>query len=313
MRDKINDLDDKLKNYINIKNSYLFFIIAAILVVTLFTTSYAMVTASVERTGAETIVTGNLYSIVESVDFNEDNEIIIPANDTVSTEIRLSNINTRSAKLNLYYKATNDRIHAFYDGKVPPGLEGKVFPAYTDIGGYEVYNVELINPTKDDVKVSFFTDVGLDNADLILPNEVKVLSQKTCLYNGLITKSTEENYFVMTNTGLAASNTLIGINDIVIPCELNGEKVTAIADNAFYNLGLSSITIPDGVTTIGNNAFSGNLLSHMNIPDSVVNIGNNVFSNNSNLLNINVYNKKNINSFNYLGVSWNGNSNLIFK
>ncbi len=313
MRERINNLDNRLKKYINIKTGYLLLVIVAGLIVTVFTTSYAMVTASVERSGAVSIVTGNLYSIVESVDFNKNKQIVVDANSSFDTEIRLSNINTRSAKLNLYYTSTSEDIYVFYDGNVPPGIEGRVFPAYTDIGGYEVYDVEIVNPTNESVVVSFATDVGLDNDELILPEGVNILTQKTCLYNGLVAKSTDESYFVMTNTGISATRELVGVDDVVIPCMFNGEEVTSISDNAFYNLALSSISIPDSVTTIGVNAFSGNYLSNMSIPSNVKSIGNNAFANNDKLLNINVNNKKSVEDFDYLGEGWNGSSNIIFK
>ena len=105
--------------------------------------------------------------------------------------------------------------------------------------------------------------------------------------------------------------------DVVIPSEINGKKVVAIADNAFttngitpttinntkkvmpsylYNdnkasvhklmmpsptgLGITSVVIPNTVTTIGVNAFLGNKLTTIVIPSSVTSIGIGAFRNN---------------------------------
>ena len=59
-----------------------------------------------------------------------------------------------------------------------------------------------------------------------------------------------------------------------------GEKVTDIAENAFYGRAkISSVYIPEGVKSIGNGAFSGcSRLSSITIPASVSEIGANAFN-----------------------------------
>ena len=45
---------------------------------------------------------------------------------------------------------------------------------------------------------------------------------------------------------------------LVIPSEINGARVIAISDGAFFGRGLISVVIPDSVITIGNSAFRSN-------------------------------------------------------
>ena len=108
-----------------------------------------------------------------------------------------------------------------------------------------------------------------------------------------------------------------GGTDVVIPSEINGKKVVAIADYAFtsdgiipttisntkkvvpsylYNidnkkevtllnyqsigLGITSVVIPNTVTSIGVSAFENNQLTEVTIPSSVTSIGIGAFRNN---------------------------------
>lgn len=67
---------------------------------------------------------------------------------------------------------------------------------------------------------------------------------------------------------------------INIPSTINGEQVTAIADDAFTNCSkLTSVTIPSSITSIGQSAFNNAGLIGIIIPDTVTNIGNDAFAN----------------------------------
>ncbi len=68
--------------------------------------------------------------------------------------------------------------------------------------------------------------------------------------------------------------------DVVIPQAIGGLAITKIDKLAFYNMQLTSVTIPYGVTSIGDNAFRDNLLTSITIPSSVTSIGNIAFYHN---------------------------------
>lgn len=68
--------------------------------------------------------------------------------------------------------------------------------------------------------------------------------------------------------------------DVVIPNEINGFSVSVIESNAFSNMGINSVQIPDTVRYIKSHAFSDNFLHSITIPASVLSIDNNAFSNN---------------------------------
>lgn len=63
----------------------------------------------------------------------------------------------------------------------------------------------------------------------------------------------------------------------VIKPEINGKKVTAIADYAFAGANITSIEIPDTVTSIGDFAFKSTRLKSVELPGSLVNIGESAF------------------------------------
>lgn len=65
---------------------------------------------------------------------------------------------------------------------------------------------------------------------------------------------------------------------IDIPAEINGRRVFAIGSNAFHNIGLYEINIPDGIAMIGIQAFTANLLQEVVIPIGVEQIGRGAFS-----------------------------------
>lgn len=60
--------------------------------------------------------------------------------------------------------------------------------------------------------------------------------------------------------------------ELVIPATINGKPVTAIGENAFRKVGLTGVTLPEGLKLIRRFAFSHNKLTSVSIPNSVTRI-----------------------------------------
>ena len=91
------------------------------------------------------------------------------------------------------------------------------------------------------------------------------------------------NYNVLTNP--KTTRTDEEVQNLVIPSELNGVKITKIG-NGFaekidsVGLKLKSVVIPTGIIKIGQRAFAYNNLTNVVIPNSVTSIDNSAFSGN---------------------------------
>lgn len=74
-----------------------------------------------------------------------------------------------------------------------------------------------------------------------------------------------------------------GDSFVYISTEIDGVKVTSIGEKAFYDLGLDSVYMENGVKTIGTSAFEGSNVIGVDIPASVSEIGDCAFMNCQNL------------------------------
>ncbi|HEY3762500.1 MAG TPA: leucine-rich repeat domain-containing protein [Verrucomicrobiae bacterium] len=69
-------------------------------------------------------------------------------------------------------------------------------------------------------------------------------------------------------------------NVVVVPASTNGYPVTSLGNNAFFELGVTSVTLPGSITNIGQSAFYECLdLTSVNIPNGVLAIGAQAFDN----------------------------------
>ena len=84
------------------------------------------------------------------------------------------------------------------------------------------------------------------------------------------------------DTNVAITSGLIENISDAIKVEI-GDSITKIADKAFSNCPITSVTIPDSVVKIGDHSFSNCPITSVTIPDSVVKIGDRAFWSCSNI------------------------------
>jgi len=96
---------------------------------------------------------------------------------------------------------------------------------------------------------------------------------------------TAERYFTIEIINDGAAAMVTGFNaaaasSISIPPYIQGLPVTAIQHYAFYNRGLTSVVIPEGVTDIGRFAFSRNHLTEVELQYGITIVGEWAFAHN---------------------------------
>ncbi len=69
-------------------------------------------------------------------------------------------------------------------------------------------------------------------------------------------------------------------SDLVIPASFDGVKVKVIGEEAFRNLSLYNVEVPEGVVTIEREAFAFNWLQSVKLPSTLETIGEGAFSTN---------------------------------
>ena len=184
------------------------------------------------------------------------------------------------------------------------------------ITGYLVGNANVVVKDKDKC-VTYLQTNGESE------EQANTLCSGNALDNGMTLKEGVQKGLIPSSdyatAGLEVNWYNGGGTDVVIPSEIDGKKVVAIADYAFttngviptninntkkvsvsylYNidnkkevtllnyrpqdigLGIASVVIPNTVTNIGNYAFYGNQLTEVTIPSSVTSIGDKAFENN---------------------------------
>lgn len=74
-----------------------------------------------------------------------------------------------------------------------------------------------------------------------------------------------------------------GGENAVVPAEIDGTKIKEIGVMAFFDIGISSVYIEEGIEEINTNAFEGCTAAYVDIPASVTSIGEHAFANCSEL------------------------------
>ena len=142
--------------------------------------------------------------------------------------------------------------------------------------------------SKEDYEYCFVKIDNEGNAKVTIEGKGKFKDLAIC--NGTKTSvelsdtcSTDVKYFAYEEVEGGISITGYSIEgglDVVIPSNINGKQVVAIATEAFQNKQLTSVIIPNSVTNIYVHAFSENQLTSVTIPTSVTSIGDYAFQSN---------------------------------
>ncbi len=190
----------QLKRSFNIKSGYLILIgvISLFLIVGGF--SFALFTTQVESRGSLNIVTGNLYSLLESDGFTKNTTVSLNAGESKVITMTLKNVNTIDAKFNLWYEAA-DGVNVSYisSGDTPPTEVGYVITS----DKVKTYKVKIVNNTDRTQNVIFGSDVGLYNKNLDFPSGKRKLGLG--LYEEIAKKAVMDNIqseFVSATTGI---------------------------------------------------------------------------------------------------------------
>lgn len=161
-----------LKKTINIKSSYLIMLIVGMLVVIGGCVSYAIFTVTSESKGVLNIVTGNLYSYIDSIDLDKNKSVTVAPGGITTVTLKLLNVNGIDAKLNLYYSTTNSNIDIGYlaSGDAAPTTDGYVLGKNGSDSESKTIYVQIKNNDSAAAVVTFGSDVGLSTATLTFPS-----------------------------------------------------------------------------------------------------------------------------------------------
>ncbi len=148
--------------------------------------------------------------------------------------------------------------------------------------GYVVGKVLANGNAVDDYGTGIYTVFNV-TANVLVSAEFSKVAQFEYDFTYSIISGTEVEI-----TGYTGSETEITIPGTITD---NGVEytVTKIADQAFLNSGIATVSIPNTVTAIGTEAFRGcDKLTEVNIPDNVTEIGGGLFNGCSSLTKVNI-------------------------
>ena len=146
--------------------------------------SYAIFTARSEAKGALNIVTGNLYSLIDSTDLDANKSVTIPAGANKQITLKLTNVNGIEAKANLYYSSTSSDIEIGYlsDADEAPTTSGVILGKNGSTTDYKKINIQIKNNSVNDETITFGTNIGLSNSNLDFPSGKSVINRINNMY-----------------------------------------------------------------------------------------------------------------------------------
>ena len=169
-----------LKEKLNLSNGYIIAIAVLILIVVIGG-SYALFTTSSESKGALNIVTGDLKPSMTSDQLDEDNDVVVEPNQVKTVIISLKNVNPVEAKYNLYYSTSkenaNIEIGYLTTGDDAPTTLGYTIPKTGSSDDTKTIKVRILNNEKENITVTFGSNVGLAKSNLDFPAGKQALTK----------------------------------------------------------------------------------------------------------------------------------------
>ena len=169
-----------LKEKLNLSNGYIIAIAVLILIV-IIGGSYALFTTSSESKGALNIVTGDLKTSMASDQLDNDNQVVVEPNQVKTVIISLKNVNPVEAKYNLYYSTSkenaNIEIGYLATGDDAPTTLGYTIPKTGSSDDTKTIKVRILNNEKENITVTFGSNVGLAKSNLDFPTGKQALTK----------------------------------------------------------------------------------------------------------------------------------------
>ena len=213
------------------------------------------------------------FSLYKTIKFDEINEYIEKAKDSVNVSAFLLDYKNKNYTVEKQEKHENDKLDKELGLKERTLAEWKkiyLFDVNGDeatITGYKGLDLNVIIPSSiAKYKVVAIADNAFIPEATGLRKDIKEIRRK--IESIVIPES-------VVRIGNYAFSGCKNLTTITIP-----DSVTSIGKMAFYGCsGLTAIAIPDSVTSIGESAFEGcQNLTAITIPDSVTSIGESAFS-----------------------------------
>ena len=131
-----------------------------------------------------------------------------------------------------------------------------------------------VNPAPQEQTVYYYPDENDEADDEPVDNEPTYEElQQADIPNYYYNEQTDGSYMIY------AYNQELGLDDITIPSEIDGHKITGIADDAFCECkNLKKVTVPEGITNFGYRAFVDcTSLESISLPSTLKELGRNSF------------------------------------